>query len=67
MTSMQRLAALTASLHEFRMRREAAQMGCSYWTRCFMDNPQFQASSASPWSKLPRRTRLVMQRLTAKR
>jgi hypothetical protein len=37
--ALNRLDALAKSLREYRLRKEAAQMGVSYWTRAKIQDP----------------------------
>jgi hypothetical protein len=65
--SLRHLDALSASLREYNLRRSAKSMGIGYYVRAMMNDPNFQASSASPWRTLPKRTRKLFQRACSRR
>lgn len=65
--TFKQLDALTASLRELNLRRDAQRMGCSYWTRCKMADASFTASNQKPWRKLPKRTARLFERMCKRR
>jgi hypothetical protein len=60
--ALDRLDALVKSLREYRLRKEAVRMGCSYWTRAKMQDPAFTPSNHVPWRILPKKTRRLFKR-----
>jgi len=64
--ALDRLDALNRSLREFRLRREATQMGCSYWTRAKIADPSFTPSNDVPWRILPKKTQRLFKRACAR-
>lgn len=64
--ALDRLDALAKSLREYRLRKEAAQIGCSFWTRAKMQDPAFTPSNDVPWRILPKKTKRLFKRACAR-